>query len=158
MKITILTFLLTGLTLHAAEENKVTTATGSVAVYSLTCVTPITGNSANNEKSKYTQVGGSRSAGPLLLNAAGIEPKMKHDIAIQAGCKIPPLNQIRNESLKYYNFRTSNVTLTQHTSKSERNGFGQCVAEFTETLSLDLGLGVVLTSEANQLQQKNDCE
>lgn len=84
--------------------------------------------------------------------------ELTHIAAYQEGCEIEKLDQIVQDSFSHFGFKTVQLHLTKNLEESFINGFNECVARYKETLKINLGRGVELTSEASELKKMNDCQ
>lgn len=95
---------------------------------------------------------------PQILTGASKEMELEHLQFSAAGCDLAKLDQLASEANQHFGFlRGVKVKITKDTSESRRAGNGQCFARFTETVVIDLGQNIVLTSENVKILSMNDC-
>lgn len=149
--------LLISLPAFSAAKKEVIQTTATVSSHGLRCVTRL-GASLPPDQRHVTQLGGQVGAELRILGLEKTPPELKHIIIAVGGCKLNTLDQIYSDSLMTYGFiHDSKVELIKETSGSSLSAYGQCIAVYTETLNVDLGKGVILSSQLAQVRSANDC-
>lgn len=82
--------------------------------------------------------------------------ELTHTSAYQRGCDIQKLDQIVESARDKYGFVRGSATLKKKLEPSFINGFKECVAHYTETMTLKFA-GLELSSEQRELRKMNDC-
>lgn len=85
------------------------------------------------------------------------QTELTHTSAYQRGCDIQKLDQIIESSRNKYGFVPGNAILKKTLEPSFINGFKECVAHYTESITLKFA-GLEMTSEQRELRKMNDCE
>ena len=139
----------------AAESHEVVQGKVALYVMGIQCIVRA-GTHGKLEDRLYTQLGSIDNP----PNAIGLSKlaKLKPKALMAPGCDLTALDLIVKDSSMYFGFiHGTPVTVTKHTYPSVRDGRGNCVAHYSEKIEVELGGGIVISSNANDLVPMNDC-
>jgi hypothetical protein len=140
-------------TTFAAPKTEVFNSTGSVYLNELNCQIGNMG-SPDPINERMTTV----LPKPYIVTGAEKKFELEHVQFSAAGCDLPKLDQLGMNANQHFGFlKGVAIKITQDTSASRRASNGQCFARFTETVVLDLGQNVILTSGQVKILPMNDC-
>jgi hypothetical protein len=143
----------------AAPSHQVSRTTARVSVHGLSCVIQLNGSATPLAQRTNSVLGAKGSRKLMILKDEAIAFDLDHKIAQANGCEIDRLDKIAHDAIIYFGFAQNvKLELTKDTSESRRNGLGQCIADFTETVDLDFGDGIILSSKESELRSANDCQ
>ena len=156
MKFLTIVFLLVSAEAFAVEKHEVFNITAMVPVMNgLRCV--VEAGSGKLSQRTYAQLGDQMGRDLMLGNSGGII-ELKHKLASRQGCKLEKLDKIVDESMQNYGYKiNASIKIVKDTSPSRLNGYGECIADYDETLTIDLGYGVILTSQESEWRHVSDC-
>jgi hypothetical protein len=131
------------------------TIRGSVSVHTLRC--EIRAGHGPVEERKATLLAGTLQEPHLgIMHQEPQTIELEHQVGQLAGCEMEKLDQIVEESGNNFGFRLDiPITVTKTLGQPFLGFDGQCRAWFEETLNIDLGLGIVLTSEAQEIRAQS---
>lgn len=156
MKFLTIVFLLVSVQALAIEKHEVFNITAMVPVLNgLRCV--VEAGSGKPSQRTYTQLGGQNGSDLMLRDSSEII-ELKHIMASMQGCKLEKLDKIVDESMQNYGYKINTpIKIVKNTSSSRLNGYGECIAAYDETVTIDLGYGVILTSHESEWRHMSDC-
>jgi hypothetical protein len=147
MKMITLVALMFAVPALAKQSKETLNTTATVDMHAFDCITPV------GLKQTYTRVGSNRL---FLGTPKGVE--LKHQAATADGCQMDDLTKINDKAMMGFGFlRGVPVVITKETDESGKNGNGQCVANYLETVQLDLGANIIVSSEQSELRSATDC-
>ncbi len=95
---------------------------------------------------------------PYIITGLNNAIEANHKAFSAPGCDLAALDQLSLDSNQHFGYLMGvPMTIVKDTSASRRAGNGTCYARFTETVTLDLGRNIVLTSQAIKILPMNDC-
>ncbi len=151
MKKLIILALCLGGQAFAKEQQTPISVEANVSVHTLRCVIR-----AQEIGSPYTTLGDSVQQQIIMLGEKP-EIKLKHRSASKEGCELEKLSEIFKESIMTYGFVKAKIQGNRIQSKSRVAPNGKCIADIQETLNIDLGKGIVLSSSEMTIVSMKDC-
>jgi hypothetical protein len=140
-------------TTFAAPKTEVFNITGSVSLNQLHCQIGDMGSPDPIHERMKTVL-----PKPYIITGTQKKIELEHVQFSANGCDIAKLDQLGLNANQHFGFlKGVAIKITQDTSASRRASNGQCFARFTETVVLDLGQNVVLTSGQVKILLMNDC-
>ena len=146
-----------GTTAMASEKTETIHTTASVSVNSLRCVIEA-GGRIPQEQRTFTRLGDQGWRKLTIFHEQEGSIELTHELAQALGCELNRLDQIVEDAHMSFGFvLAAPLTVVKHTSASRLNGHGKCVATYTESLTIDVGQGIELTSQKGELREAQDC-
>ncbi len=151
--------LLVSFPAFSAAKKEVLKLTASVSVHELRCVIALGNSSLPVEQRMKTQLGSQDGSELRIFGLDKNQAELSHKIAVLKNCDITKLDQIVSDSLMSFGFlHDAELEVVKETSESRLNGFNQCVANYSETLKINLGEGIIVSSHKGELRKANDCQ
>jgi hypothetical protein len=140
-------------TAFAAPKTEVLNIKGSVSLNQLHCEIGKMGSQLPTDQRMATVL-----PKPLLVTSGNNPIELEQNRFSAAGCDLATLDQLAMDSNQHFGFLFGvSIKITKDTSTSRRAGNGECYARFTETVVLDLGHNIVLTSGNVKPIPMTDC-
>jgi hypothetical protein len=153
MKTLLISLLLLPCSAFAAPSVMVSHTLARISVSNLECVIRV-GSKEPVSKRTFVQL----KDLSLFPEKQGVL-RLEHTVAGANGCDLKKLDKIVLAAYRAFGFiHHAPVEVIQTTSESQTRQFGECSALFTETVNVDIGGGIILTSEEGGFIKMTDCK